>query len=566
MSVAAYTFGALTFATLLFHYGRRGWRADAFGAFTLACALAFGINLPLQLGWFDDARWPSAWLTGITGLLAPLLWHVVWDTWRGALPSAWRWSVSAFYAAGTAIALLRAADDLEWISLPVLDSTAAWMMATTGFLGLTASPSQNQQSPGPSRQITWLRVLLGLMLLPLAAEWLPPGARMAMALLPDYLVLAFFCVTLYYREKVLFFDVVLRRGIYFVLGFLLLTAFEAPRDLRTVLLLLFGWMTAPGLYQLTCRMVDRYLLRRPLSIADAERQFWLDTQAANTESALREAALRSLSASFHTRATMIAQTSAAPEALTASAGDEVIALAPRASGYWSEDERLLLSLARTYGILRENVRLREREQDLRLLASRAELRALRAQINPHFLFNSLNAIAGLIHTEPALADATVEKLAEVFRYTLRNSEHEWVRAEEELDFVQAYLAIQQARFRERLEIEWMVEESAGLVTIPAMIIQPLVENAIVHGASHALGTGQVSLRMTCVGPRLRAMVRDNGAGFPEDYRLAQSGATHGLRNISDRLRGYYGSDAFLKWESGPAGSLVMWELPLERPH
>src|SRR6185369_16453937 len=114
--------------------------------------------------------------------------------------------------------------------------------------------------------------------------------------------------------------------------------------------------------------------------------------------------------------------------------------------FLSDDRRLLQSLTRTLGVVLENVRFREREQELRWLASRAELKALRAQINPHFLFNALNAIAGLIPGQPALADETVQQLSEVFRYTLRKSEKEWVALEEEVEFVSAYLQVEKARF------------------------------------------------------------------------------------------------------------------------
>ena len=86
-------------------------------------------------------------------------------------------------------------------------------------------------------------------------------------------------------------------------------------------------------------------------------------------------------------------------------------------------------------------------------ASRSELKALRAQINPHFLFNALNAIAGLIHKNPLRADKTVERLADVFRYTLRRSENEWTLLEEEMEFVRAYLEVEQARFGKRLQFQ-----------------------------------------------------------------------------------------------------------------
>ncbi len=123
----------------------------------------------------------------------------------------------------------------------------------------------------------------------------------------------------------------------------------------------------------------------------------------------------------------------------------------------SEDLAMLRSLAGVFGFMLENIRLQSRRQeqdqlaqDLRLQSSKSELKALRAQINPHFLFNALNAIASLIHTDPARADEAVEQLAEVFRYTLRRSDSEWAPLDQELTFARAYLDVEQARFGQRL--------------------------------------------------------------------------------------------------------------------
>jgi hypothetical protein len=117
-----------------------------------------------------------------------------------------------------------------------------------------------------------------------------------------------------------------------------------------------------------------------------------------------------------------------------------------------------------------------------------------AQINPHFLFNALNAIAGLIPDQPQLADETVEQLAQVFRYTLRKSEKEWARLDEEVEFAAAYLRVEQARFGERLRVEFQVDPSTDTIQVPAMSIQPLIENAVKHGVSAVEGRGTVGLR------------------------------------------------------------------------
>jgi two-component system LytT family sensor kinase len=242
-----------------------------------------------------------------------------------------------------------------------------------------------------------------------------------------------------------------------------------------------------------------------------------------------------------------------------------VRIQPRPDGmpFLSDDRRLLHSLARTLGVVLENVRFREREQELRWLASRAELKALRAQMNPHFLFNALNAIAGLIEEQPRLADETIEQLAHVLRYALRRSENEWVRLDEEIEFVAAYLRVEQARFGERLSVEFGVDRAAAGVPVPAMTIQPLVENAIKHGVSALEGMGTIGVRAVLKGELLCVEVSDNGPGFPRGFSIGEGG--QGLRNIVERIAGYYGDCAQLRWESawesGRDGTRVFLNLP-----
>jgi LytS/YehU family sensor histidine kinase len=241
---------------------------------------------------------------------------------------------------------------------------------------------------------------------------------------------------------------------------------------------------------------------------------------------------------------------------------------PNGVPFLSDDRRLLQSFARTLSLLLENVRFRvdrrrqqEREQELRWLAGRAELKALRAQINPHFLFNTLSVIAGLVHYQPELADQTIEQLAQIFRYTLRKSESEWAHLAEEVEFVSAYLRIEQARFGERLQLQFDIDPAAGNLLIPAMSIQPLIENAIKHGVSAAEGCGMVGLRVALERDSLSIEVSDNGPGFPPGFCLENAGNGHGLRNVAERLRGYYGDDARLCCDSGSQGARVVLSIP-----
>src|ERR1017187_9643617 len=238
----------------------------------------------------------------------------------------------------------------------------------------------------------------------------------------------------------------------------------------------------------------------------------------------------------------------------------------------SEDVALLSSLAETYSFLVENMRLREervrrerREQDLLLEAERSELKALRAQVNPHFMFNALNTIAGLIPRRPDRAERTIEQLAEVFRYTLRRSEREWVTLDEELEAVRAYLDIERTRFGDRLEFTIRAGDEAEEVRIPAMIVQTLVENAVKHGVGAIRVPGKIEVNVDVAQNRLRIEVRDNGPGFEESALSVfhQPGEGHGLRNIRDRLRGYFGDAASLsvRRDGTPGMTAVTVEMP-----
>jgi two-component system, LytTR family, sensor kinase len=171
----------------------------------------------------------------------------------------------------------------------------------------------------------------------------------------------------------------------------------------------------------------------------------------------------------------------------------------------------------------------------------------------------LNAIAGLIEDQPRLADETIEQLAHVLRYALRHSENEWVRLDEEIEFVTAYLRVEQARFGDRLRVEFGVDRAAASVPVPAMSIQPLVENAIKHGISALEGSGMVSVKVALGADLLCVEVSDNGPGFPPGFSIGNGG--HGLRNVADRIAGYYGNGACLTWDSGVTGTRVLLSIP-----
>jgi signal transduction histidine kinase len=205
----------------------------------------------------------------------------------------------------------------------------------------------------------------------------------------------------------------------------------------------------------------------------------------------------------------------------------------------------------------------KQEERLRALAAEAELKALKAQINPHFLFNTLNTIAELIHTDSERAEKTVERLAEMFRYVLTGSERISVPLEEELAFVDSYLQIEQARFGEHLRVTREVDRDALGASVPGLILQPLVENAIGHGRG---GNGRIDLTIHVGLGREDVIIAvgDTGPGMPSNFRIGASPG-YGLHNVDQRLRKTYGETYTLDISANhPQGTVVTLRIPLEK--
>jgi LytS/YehU family sensor histidine kinase len=203
---------------------------------------------------------------------------------------------------------------------------------------------------------------------------------------------------------------------------------------------------------------------------------------------------------------------------------------------------------------------RFRSEELKRLASQAELRALQAQINPHFLFNALNTLYGTIDRGSHQARRMVLNLAEIFRYSLQG-DRTVISLAEELKIVEAYLEIEVLRLGDRLKTELIVIESARHKLIPILSIQPLVENAVRHGIAPKKGPGLVSVRAEVVAAGLRVIVEDTGVGFERSRTRSQRGAGLGLDNVRRRLALSYGTAADLKIQSSEAGTTVSFLIP-----
>jgi LytS/YehU family sensor histidine kinase len=211
----------------------------------------------------------------------------------------------------------------------------------------------------------------------------------------------------------------------------------------------------------------------------------------------------------------------------------------------------------------EELRRKElNEEKLNRLATRSRLDALISQINPHFLFNALNTVGVLIDENPEEARRLTGKLASIFRQTLQASEREVVSVQEELRFVQDYLEIEKARFGERLQVEERIEVSSA--QIPCFTLQPLIENAIKHGAALKIGTTTIRIAVLLENGHLHIQVADDGMGMTASVRDHMLERGYGLRNLIDRLNIHYASDFAWKVESEfEKGTTVSLALPCQ---
>lgn len=218
-------------------------------------------------------------------------------------------------------------------------------------------------------------------------------------------------------------------------------------------------------------------------------------------------------------------------------------------------------------LMQERVAQGAREQELSKLSMEAELRALRAQIQPHFLFNALNTVGSLIRTSPDKAYDTLLRLTSLLRGVLRSS-GPIATLEDEMTLIESYLEVERARFEERLRVDVVIPRALLGAHIPTLILQPLVENAIKHGISPQRRGGTISIEASADEaarpPRLVLRVGDDGAGATDHAVRRGRREGVGLQNVEDRLRVHYGSDASLFVASAPgAGTVVTATLPLQ---
>lgn len=227
-----------------------------------------------------------------------------------------------------------------------------------------------------------------------------------------------------------------------------------------------------------------------------------------------------------------------------------------------------VAIARDYAA---QVRQRERQAhemalqtaDLERRLVEARLQSLHAQLQPHFLFNALNTISAFTEANPQTARRLMGQLGDLLRASLTHASRPLVTLGEELTFLDDYLAIESARFDERMTVAVHVDDDLLDVMVPSFLFQPIVENAIRHGVAPRLSGGDVDVTATCDGSTLKLRVRDNGVGLPADWQF-QKDAGVGLRNVASRLEHLYGRTGLLHVEPAAAGGVdVQIDLPLQ---
>jgi len=208
-----------------------------------------------------------------------------------------------------------------------------------------------------------------------------------------------------------------------------------------------------------------------------------------------------------------------------------------------------------------NTRTEAKLEDHQRLLMQARLEALSSQINPHFLFNTLNSISTLIRTNPEQARTMLARLSRILRRRLRNQDH-FSPLRDELEFIEDYLSIELVRFGDKLRVVKDIDPSVLDVLVPSMLLQPLVENSIRHGLAAKVEGGTVTLRARRSGDRLLIQVEDDGVGIPEAELSGILNTGIGVSNVKERLKVLYNQDYRMLIDSQPGrGTRIEIEVP-----
>jgi two-component system, LytTR family, sensor kinase len=223
----------------------------------------------------------------------------------------------------------------------------------------------------------------------------------------------------------------------------------------------------------------------------------------------------------------------------------------------------IVGLSYALGYYRESQARALKAAQLEASLAEARLQTLESELHPHFLFNTLHAISSLIHTRPDAADRMISRLSDLLRITFARSGAARVPLQEELEFLQKYLEIEETRFQDRLSVKYDIDPDTLDAEVPRLILQPLVENAIKHGVAPRSGPGTICISASRDGGDLRLEVRDNGVGLSGGARAKLRGGV-GLTNTRARLECLYGAAHALEFFEGAPGLTVKLRFPFQR--
>src|SRR5256886_6515784 len=201
------------------------------------------------------------------------------------------------------------------------------------------------------------------------------------------------------------------------------------------------------------------------------------------------------------------------------------------------------------------------QSSLKAQLAQAQLRALKMQVHPHFLFNTLHSISSLVLEDPPKANSMIARLGDFLRLTLDHADHELVTLKEETEFLRAYLDIEQVRFGDRLKVTFEMEPMTLSAQVPHLILQPVVENAIQHAVAPRTAQSHIDIKAQRLDGLLKLEVKDNGPGIASKGDLLEPRGV-GLNNVRARLHQVYGSDFQFELTNGAEGGLtVTMEIP-----
>jgi two-component system, LytTR family, sensor kinase len=223
---------------------------------------------------------------------------------------------------------------------------------------------------------------------------------------------------------------------------------------------------------------------------------------------------------------------------------------------------LQFAIFHVYDFYLQTQKQKQKEKQLMQAAYNSEVNALKAQIQPHFLFNTLNSISASVPKEMEHTRELIAKLADTFRYSLQASEQEWISLQQELDFTKTTLLLEKERLKKRLEVNFDVDESLLQTKVPPMLLQPITENAIKHGIAPSIEGGNITVTIKKLDDKVAVSISNTGEDYKDELSEAIFNKGIGLRNTNLRLEKLFGEKIKVA-HNKPSGLIFSFHIPLQ---